>query len=62
MKKLKAVIGVLLISGLLGGIAGGTVHFKYAKLPSALMVGGIVFMSLTGLGLSIINEKGVDRK
>lgn len=62
MKKIKEVIGVLLISGLLGGIAGGTVQFKYAKLPPALMVGGIVFMFLSGLGLSIIGGGKVDKK
>ncbi len=62
MKKIKEVIGILLISGFLGGIAGGTVYFKYAKLPSTLMVGGIVFMFLAGLGFSIIGGEKVDKK
>ena len=62
MKKIKEIIGVLLISGFLGSIAGGTVHFKYAKLSPALMVGGIVFMTLTGLGFSIIGGEKMDKK
>lgn len=57
MKKLKSIIGVLITSGIFGSIAGGAMHFKYAKLTPALMVGGVVFMLLTGLGLSIINEE-----
>lgn len=62
MKKIKAVIGVLFTSGFFSAIAGGAVHFKYAKAMPAIMVSGIVFIILTGLGLSIINEGGVDRK
>ena len=62
MKKIKEVIGVLLISGILGGIAGGTVYYEYEKLPLALMVGGIVFMFLAGLGFSIIGGEKVDKK
>jgi len=62
VKKIKEVIGVLLISGLLGSIAGGTVYFKCAKLPLALMVGGIIFIVLSGLGLSITEGEKVDKK
>jgi len=62
MKKIKAVIGVLLTSGFFSTIAGGAVHFKYAKLTPTIMVGGIVFIILAGLGFSIINEKKADKK
>ena len=62
MKKLKAVIELLLTSGFFGTVAGGAVYLKHAKSMPAIMVGGIVFMVLTGLGLSIINERGGTKK
>ena len=62
MKKLKAVIELLLTSGFFGTIVGGAVYFKHAKPTPAIMVGSIVFMVLAGLGLSIINEEKETKK